>query len=225
MQQQRLQLPLPCIQDEHAWVHHAGTSMACSRLSVWLIHGGTLWLKSHSPAGKSHLLHILKTEHPHLGVVHLDASLSNLKQVDAWLKALDAYAHWAIDLPAGAITYAHAIAIFHLIERAKMMNRPLLISWRCKDKALATAELASRMRVMEQVEISPPEHEEDLSQVLQAVAKQLHWDIPQALLTVMLTHLPRDLETQIKALRHLEAASLSERARMSQAWAKQTLCV
>ena len=224
MQQQRLQFSLPNIQ-AHAWVHHSGTAMACSRLAIWLIHGGTLWLKSHSPAGKSHLLHILQTEHPHLGVVSIHPKLSSLKQVDAWVKALDNYAYWSIDLPAGALGYAHAIAVFHLIERAKMMNRPLLIAWRCHDDALAPAELASRMRMMEQIDISPPENENDLSLVLQAVAKQLHWDIPQALLKVMLTHLPRDLDTQIKALRHLEAASTAERARMSQAWAKQTLQV
>jgi hypothetical protein len=192
---------------------------------MWLIHGGALWLKSDAPAGKSHLLRILQKEHGYLGVVHINPALPSLKQVDTWLQTLDTYAYWSMDLPAGKLAYAQAIAVFHLIERAKIMNRPLLISWRCKDKQLAPDELASRMRMMEHIDILPPQNEHELSQVLQAVAKQLHWDIPEALLTVMRTHLPRDLESQIQALKHLEAVSVAERAHMSQAWAKQTLHV
>jgi len=223
MQQQRLQLSAPALPPYHTWVHHQGTALACARIAVWFIEGGIIWLKSDIPAGKSHLLQALKQEHPQLACVHVSAKLTPLKQVAIWLEHLEAHAFWSVDLPAGALPHTLAIALFHLIERAKEMNRPLLIAWRCHDDALAPAELASRMRMMEQVHISPPERDPDLRAVLQAVGKQLHWDIPENFLKVMLSHLARDLETQIQALKHLEAASLEERARMTQTWAKQTL--
>jgi len=76
---------------------------------------------------------------------------------------------------------------------------------------------------MEQVKIRAPEGDEDLALVLQATARQLHWDIPNALIKVMIQHLPRDLTVQMDALYRLEAASLEERARLTQAWAKKKL--
>ncbi|MDQ6956491.1 MAG: hypothetical protein Q9M21_04770 [Mariprofundaceae bacterium] len=223
MTQQRLLFTLPITPGYHTWVHHQGTMTACTRLAVWLNEGGTLWLKSDSPAGKSHLLRALQEEYPQLARLQVQPALSALEQVATWLQTAENHAVWSIDLPAQGLPKHTAIALFHLIERAKEKAHPLLISWRCSDHELAPPELASRMRMMEQVQIEAPESDEDLHSVLKAVAHQLHWDMPDKLIKVMLSHLARDLDSQISALRLLESASQTERARMTQAWVREKL--
>ncbi|PCI44653.1 MAG: hypothetical protein COB41_03830 [Proteobacteria bacterium] len=190
---------------------------------MWLNEGGLLWLKSDSPAGKSHLLRALQEEYPQLARLHIQPSLSALQQVASWLETLENYTFWSIDLPAHDLPKDTATALFHLIEHAKDKSRPLLIAWRCADDELTLPELASRMRMLEQVYITPPESDHDLHNVLKAAAQQLHWDMPDKLIKVMLTHLARDLDSQLSALKHLEAASQIERTRMTQAWARQKL--
>jgi len=223
MTQQRLLFNLPVTPGYHTWVHHQGTIAACARLSTWLNEGGTLWLKSDNPAGKSHLLRALQEEYPQLARLQIQAPLPALQQVALWLEVLETYDFWSIDLPAHDLHTHTATALFHLIERAKEKNRPLLIAWRCSDHELTPPELASRMRMIEQVYIAPPESDDDLHSVLKAAAQQLHWDIPDKLIEVMLSHLARDLDSQLSALKHLEAASQTERARMTQAWVRRKL--
>jgi len=223
MTQQRLLFTLAPTPGYHTWVHHKGTISASTRLSMWLNQGGTLWLKSDAPAGKSHLLRALQEEYPQLALLKVQPSLSSHQQVASWLEILEEHNLWAIDLPGKHLPKHTATAVFHLIERAKEKNRSLLIAWRCADHDLAPKELASRMRIMEQVYITPPETDSDLHNVLKAAAYQLHWDIPDTLIKVMITHLPRDLDSQLSALRLLEAASQTERTRMTQAWVRQKL--
>lgn len=223
MTQQRLLFTLPATPGYHTWVHHQGTLQACTRLFMWLQKGGMLWLKSEQPAGKSHLLRALQEEYKQLRCIQSQSGLTSHQQVAQWLDTLEAYDFWGVDLPANPLPKQTATALFHLIEHAKEQSRPLLISWRCADHELAPPELASRMRMLEQVCIAPPENDHDLRQVLKAAAQQLHWDIPESLLKVLLTHLPRDLDSQLSALKLLESASQTERTRMSQAWARQKL--
>ncbi len=223
MTQQRLLFTLPITPGYHTWVHHQGTVTACTRLAVWLNEGGILWLKSDGPAGKSHLLRALQEEYPQLARLQIQPSLSALQQVASWLEVAESYDIWSIDLPAQSLPKHTATALFHLIERAKEKTRPLLIAWRCPDHELAPPELASRMRMVEQVQIIPPESDHDLHNVLKAAAHQLHWDIPDKLIKIMLTHLARDLDSQLSALRLLESASQTERARMTQAWVREKL--
>jgi len=223
MQQQFLHFSSPLKHDYRMWIHHDGTEMACAKVAMWLNHGGFLWLRSDEPAGKSHLLHALAQEYSQLKRIEPSKRLSPIKQVAVWLDELADADLWALDLPAGKLSNRTALALFHLIERAKESQRALLISWRCPDKDLEPAELASRLRMMEQVSIQSPTSDGDLRRVLQATASQLHWDIPEALIKVMIQYLPRDLSVQIHALHRLEAASLEERARLTQAWAKKKL--
>lgn len=223
MQQQFLHFSSPLKHDYRMWIHHKGTEMACAKLAMWLNQGGFLWLTSDEAAGKSHLLHALAQEYPQLKRVEPGKRLSPIKQVAVWLETLADADLWALDLHAGKLSSRTALALFHLIERAKESQHGLLISWRCPDEDLEPDELASRLRMMEQIKIRPPEGDEDLALVLQATARQLHWDIPNALIKVMIQHLPRDLTVQMDALYRLEAASLEERARLTQAWAKKKL--
>jgi len=223
MQQQFLHFSSPLKHDYRMWVHHGGTAMACARIARWLSQGGFLWLTSDEAAGKSHLLHALAQEFPQLIRIEAAKRLDPIQQVAIWLDALADADLWALDLPAGKLPKQTALALFHLIERAKESQHALLISWRCPDAALEPAELASRLRMMEQATIQGPQTDEDLSRVLQATAQQWHWDIPEGLIKVMVQHLPRDLGVQIDALHRLEAASLEERARLTQTWAKKTL--
>jgi len=223
MQQQFLHFSSPLKHDYRMWIHHAGTELACAKVAMWLNQGGFLWLTSDEPAGKSHLLHALAQEYSQLKRIEPRPRLSPIKQVAVWLDELAASDLWVLDLQAGKLPNRTALALFHLIERAKESQQALLISWRCPDEDLEPVELASRLRIMEQVKIQAPTSDHDLHRVLQATASQLHWDIPEGLIKVMIQYLPRDLSVQINALHRLEAASLEERARLTQAWAKKKL--
>ena len=59
--------------------------------------------------------------------------------------------------------------------------------------------------------------------VMHAVAEGLQWQVKDSVLSLMLAQLPRSLADQITALTQLESASLEERQRMTQAWAKKRL--
>ncbi|MDQ6952532.1 MAG: hypothetical protein Q9M15_03290 [Mariprofundaceae bacterium] len=223
MQQQYLHFSSPLKHDYHMWVHHSGTEIACAKLAIWMNQGGILWLTSDEPAGKSHLIHALAQEYSQLKRIEPGKRLTPIKQVAVWLDILKDTNLWVLDLHAGKLPKRTALALFHLIERAKESQHALLISWRCPDTDLKPSELASRLRMMEQVKIQAPETNADLRRVLQATARQLHWDIPEGLIKVLIQHLPRNLGIQIDALHRLEAASLEERTRLTQVWAKKKL--
>jgi len=224
MYQQRLNYKIPVSYEYGRWVRHVGVEDACSRIALWLVQGGTLWLGSEAAAGKTHFLHAVKQEHAHVGLV-----LANEQQEPAaslvrhWVETLEPYVYWMVDLEAGSISGAHGLALFHLIERAREMNRPLLISWRCEEHDLAPPELSSRMRMMERVLMAAPKADDDLRAVMHSVAEGLQWQVKDSVLSLMLTQLPRNLSEQITALMQLESASLEERQRMTQAWAKEKL--
>ncbi|PIQ33300.1 MAG: glucose-inhibited division protein A [Zetaproteobacteria bacterium CG02_land_8_20_14_3_00_50_9] len=221
--QQRLDF-LPPEQPHYGnWVRHLSAEAACNRMAMWLVHGGSLWLTSEQVSGKSHFLQAISLEHPFLGVVRPDSGLSALKQVDRWCDQLERFASWAVDMPAGSENVASGFALFHLIERAKQKNRPLLICWRCTNEDLQPPELASRMRVLEQVNMPVPEDDLTLGRILRSTALTWHWEIPDGVLEVMLTYLPRDLATLLDALRQLEAASFEEQKRITKSWVKKHL--
>jgi len=224
MQQQRLNYKIPETYPYGRWVRHGGVEQACSRIALWLVQGGMLWLGSEAAAGKTHFLNALKQEHPHIGLVSIDVKPEPaVTLVRNWLSQLEPTAYWMVDLPAGAVSRSLGLALFHLIERAREMNRPLLISWRCGDEELAPPELSSRLRMVEQANMAPPVADDDLKAVLLSVAEQLQWQVKESVLNLMVTRLPRTLTDQIEALKELESASLQERKRMTQAWAERQL--
>lgn len=224
MHQQRLNYKIPVSYEYGRWVRHAGVEDACSRIALWLVQGGALWLGSEVIAGKTHFLHAIKQEHPHVGLIFpSDKKEPAVKLVRRWVEELEPYAYWIVDLAAGSLNCSHGLALFHLIERAREMNRPLLISWRCDENDLAPPELSSRMRMMERVSMCSPKTDQDLRAVMYAVAEGLQWQVKDSVLSLMLAQLPRSLAEQITALTQLESASLEERQRITQAWAKKKL--
>lgn len=224
MQQQRLNYKIPVTYPYGRWVRHAGVEQACARIALWLVQGGMLWLGSEEMAGKTHFLHAVSQEHPHVGLIRVDGQPeAAVRLVRSWLDTLEPHAYWIVDMPAGPVSGAYGLALFHLIERAREMNRPLLISWRCDESELAPPELSSRLRMMERIAMAAPAVDNDLRAVMQSVADGLQWQVKDSVLSLMLTHLPRGLEPQIAALTELESASLEERQRITQAWAKEKL--
>lgn len=224
MYQQRLNYKIPVNYEYGRWIRHAGVENACSRIALWLVQGGTLWLGSEGLAGKTHFLHAIKQEHPHVGlIIASDRQEPAVRLVHHWVEELEPYAYWIVDVAAGPVSRSHGLALFHLIERAREMNRPLLISWRCDENDLAPPELSSRMRMMERVLMCSPTSDQDLRAVMNAVAEGLQWQVKDSVLSLMLAQLPRSLAEQITALTQLESASLEERQRMTQAWAKKKL--
>lgn len=224
MHQQGLQLVLPPRYDYGLWVRHPGVELAASKLALWLIQGGRLWLTSDDMAGKTHLLHVLADEHRHLSVLTIDdRQAPALRLVADWLDQLQDAAYWAIDIPAGPLPRATGTALFHLIERSREMNRPLAIAWRCPDSALEPPEMASRLRMFDRAILQTPVADQELLEILQSVAHSLQWEAPESLLKWMLRSLPRDLHSLVSALKHLDTASRGERGRITQAWAEQQL--
>ncbi len=224
MKQQLLDLHLPLHYEYGNWVRHAGIETAHNRLALWLVHGGRLWLTSSAPAGKTHLLHALAKEHTHLGLItpHPE-TVHALRRVQAWLEQLSDYAYWVIDIAAGPIPQSTAIALFHLLERAREMNRHMVIAWRSEDTVNLPPELASRLAALERIDMHSPGNDHDLTAVLKSVAAVRQWRVDDAILQLMLTHLPRHLSDMIAALENLENSSLAERKRLTRAWASKQI--
>lgn len=223
MHQQRLNWLFPDQPDDDDWVRHAGVEDACNRLALWLVHGGRLWLTSEEVAGKSHLLSLLAASHPQLGLVavHPDAPGHALQLVRGWLVQLETKAFWAVDVPPGPLNQAYAFALFHLLERAREMRRPIVLAWRSAGPV--PPELDSRLKGMERVEMQAPRGDEALRQVMRAVVASLQWQIPDAVLDVLLMHLPRRLDALPRMLHSLEADSLQHGKRLTPAWVRKWL--
>jgi len=206
------------------WHRHAGAEEAVNRLALWMVHGGRIWLRSGEPAGKTHLLHALQEDHPELGLLRIDSSRQGhpLRLVSGWLAALQDRARWMLDIDAGVLSRAHCLALFHLIERAREMKRALLIAWRCPEpEHFAPAELSSRLRAFEALEIQPPQSDEDLRAVLLTVAASRQWPLGAEIVDLALLRFPRQLTAQLIALEELEHASLEAGRRLSPAWARR----
>ena len=224
MKQQRLKFNIPVSYTYGNWIRHGGVESGCNRIALWLVQGGMLWLNSNSVAGKTHFLHALKREHPYVGLVVVEGVQEpSIRLVERWVKQLEPSACWMVDLPAGPVSKACGLALFHLIERAREMNRSLLISWRCRDDELAPAELGSRMRMMEQAKMLLPSSDQEMKSIIYSVAEELQWNVKESVVSLMLSQLPRTIADQIDALKQLESAAFEDRRRITQAWAKEKL--
>jgi chromosomal replication initiation ATPase DnaA len=226
-QQQILQLQIPVSFEYGDWIRHAGVEQACNRLALWLVHGGRIWLTSPAMSGKTHLLNVLQQEHPRMGLIQvpLQSDTPAIALVDAWLRQLRDKAFWAVDVNAGDVPINIGQALFHLLERARDMHRPLLLSWRPADQNSGPPELMSRLKgTMEYLLADEPGSDNALRAVLESVARSRQWDIQPAALDTMLQWLPRRLDVLIPALLHLESISLADRKkRLSQSWIREQL--
>lgn len=225
-EQQTLLLPLPTQKHYGSWVHHAAVEEASSRLALWLVKGGCLWLSSDEVAGKSHLVQAVLEEHPQVAILesHQVAS-SSVQQLKHWLSACEFHACWMLDLPAGALPPSLAYAVFHLIERAKDMNKPLLICWRCEEKDMFPPELSSRLLMMEKVHMRTPQSDEDLKRVLESVLQTMQWDMKETVLPTLLQHIPRVLSDLLQAIEKLDVYSRKHGAKMNATLALKVLGV
>jgi len=196
-----------------------------NRLALWIIHGGRIWLDSAQPAGKTHLLNALQEEHPQLGLVCVDNSRQGhaMQLVSGWLEELKDKALWMLDIKAGPAPTACGLALFHLIERAREAHRPLLLSWRCPNDALAPAELSSRLAGFERIEMQSPQTDADLRSVLLSIATSRQWSADEVVIDLLLSRCPRQLDKLLEILQDMEAASLAEGRRLSLAWARKRL--
>lgn len=225
MRQQLLGLRLKPRYAYGEWVRHSGVSEAQNRLALWLVHGGSLWIDSTEAAGKTHLFHALGQEHRHVGLIAVsnDASGPAMIVMRQWLVHLQNKAWWMVDVPAGGLDAVVGVALFHLIERAREMHRPLAIAWRCATDELAPPELASRLRAMQRQGMVPPQSDAELGAVMRSIAASRQWHIGEGVVDMLLTHLPRSLSLLIEVLDFLEARSLAERKRMHAGWVRSQL--
>jgi len=206
------------------WVRHSNIEPVHNRIALWLVHGGSIWLSSSEPSGKTHLLHALKQEHPFLGLICIkkDDHDSSMAVVRKWMDQLVPFAFWMIDLPNGR-SFERGTALFHIIERARTMQRPLLISWRCPESELAPPELSSRLKGMERLDMQPPQTDDDLKAVLLSYTRAHQWKVDDAIIDLLLLRLPRELAGLIKGLEAMEMASLEEHRPFSRTWAREYL--
>jgi len=141
---------LPPVYDYGAWIRHAGVEQGCNRLALWSVHGGALWLASDHVAGKSHLLRTFAGDQvcAALLVVKTDngenGSADSGQLVQQWMQLLQTSSYWLIDVQAGVMPQAVAHALFHLLERARDLQRHVVIAWRGDPNALPP-ELSSRL--------------------------------------------------------------------------------
>jgi len=215
-EQQTLPLPLPPKKDYGSWVQQPQAENAASRLALWLVRGGMLWLSSEEVAGKSHLIKAVFQEHPQVHFLAVDIQgLSSVQQLKVWLQACEHHAYWVLDLPAGKLNSALGYAVFHLIERAKDMNKSLLISWRCAAAHMQPPELSSRLLMFDGVHMSAPQCDEDLQKVLQSVLKNMQWDMKDTVLPTLLQYVPRELSALLDAISRLDDYSKKHNKKMN----------
>jgi chromosomal replication initiation ATPase DnaA len=222
--QQLLKLPIPKEKHYGNWVRHAQVESASSRLALWFVQGGFLWLTSDDVAGKSHLLKALADENKHVALLDGECKASSsVSQLKFWLNQCEYHAYWMLDLPAGALSVPCAYAVFHLIERAKEMNRSLVISWRCDASNMQPVELSSRLMMMEKAVISAPSEDEGLGYVLQSVLHSMQWDMKETVLPTLIQHVPRNLSALLDAIARLDAYSQAHGVPMNGARALRVL--
>lgn len=180
-------------------------------------------MSSDEVAGKSHLLSLIAAEHSQLALVKVNTNSSGqaLNLVRQWSTQLESSAFWAVDVQAGKLNPSHAIALFHLLERAREMRRPITFAWR--GSGSLPPELDSRLKGMERVGMTAPRGDADLRRVMRSVANSLQWEIPDTVLDLLLARLPRRLDALPKMLRSLEVDSLENGRRLTQAWVSKWL--
>ncbi len=205
-------------------MRHAQVEEACGRLALWLVQGGMLWLSSQEVAGKSHLVQAVFQDQPQVAILQVPQRISSsVTQLKTWLHVCEYHAYWLLDLPAGKLPPALGYAVFHLIERAKDMNKALLISWRSAEQDMQPPELRSRLRMMERVDIAPPQADEDLQKVLRSVLQTMQWDMKETVLPVLLQHMPRTLADLLQAIEKLDMYSREHGVKMNGALALKVL--
>jgi len=223
--QMRLALSLPENYDYGDWIHHDGVEEACNRVALWCVHGGSLWLRSQDPAGKTHLLRTLAREHGPCVLLEVAADSEDQQAwelVQRWMGTLESASMWMLDVQPGPLAIPVAQALFHCVERARDLQRPLLLAWRGEVAALPP-ELSSRLLAMDQCILAAPSDDDALLKILHSSAGRLQWEIRQQVLQAMLTYLPRQLDILIPALRELERCSFEQHIRPGPAWLKQQL--
>ncbi|MDX8405696.1 MAG: hypothetical protein R8K50_06035 [Mariprofundus sp.] len=223
--QMRLALSLPERYDYGDWIHHDGVDEACNRVALWSVHGGSLWLRSQDPAGKTHLLRTLAREYSHCALLEVAADTGDQQAwelVQVWMEALEPASMWMLDVQPGPLTLPVAQALFHCVERARDLQRPLLLAWRGEIAELPP-ELSSRLLAMDQCMLAAPSDDDVLLSILHSSAGRLQWEIRQQVLQTMLTYLPRQLDVLVPALRELERCSFEQHHRPGPAWLKQQL--
>jgi len=223
-EQQALSLWIPEQKHYGNWVRHAQAEEVSGRLALWLVQGGMLWLTSDEVAGKSHLIQAVFQAQPQVAVLSPEVrQTSSVAQLRAWLKVCEHHAYWVLDLPAGALSTALGYAVFHLIERAKDMNKALLISWRSDAESMQPPELSSRLLMMDRVDIAPPHADDDLKAILESVLQTMQWDMKDTVLPMLLQHIPRTLTDLLHAIDTLDMYSREHRVKMNAALALKVL--
>jgi len=223
--QLRLQMDIPTTHDYGTWLRHAGVEDACNRLALWSVHGGRLWLTSELAAGKSHLLRTFAMQHTTTAMLDVAGEINHgnsWQLAQQWEQQLAGQRSWLIDVTSEKMPIAVAHALFHLIERGRDQQRPVVIAWR-GDISSLPPELSSRLLAMEKVTMSPPATDDELLQILRSSAGLLQWNIREQVLQAMLTYLPRQLDVLVAALQTLERLSFEQKHKPGAAWVKQQL--
>lgn len=221
----QLLLEFPTTESFGNWIRHAGVEEAQNRLALWLVHGGMVWLRSKRMAGKTHLLHMLSASHPYVGMITIHARKPRqpLVLVRTWMDELHSKPFWIVDCRAGKMATNWALALFHLMERARELGRPMLIAWRMDKAEPLPRELFSRLQTMECQWMYPPTEDDDLRRVVQSVAEAKQWKVDERVLELILKRFPRRLDVLLKVLGCLEMESHSMGKPMSISWAKKRI--
>lgn len=208
------------------WIQHDGVLSAGAAVAQWMSIGGQLWLNSESSAGKTHLLHTLKLEHPNASLLEIKRGGKELPVMDQVQCFLDVLMHgeaWLIDIEAGALDFSCDSALFHVMSKAMLKHTPLILAWRCEPSELALSQVAVHLQQLSCVKIAAPESAEDKRDVLFSVAKSRQWFLSDTVLALLYKQGLVSLTELIAAIEELHLASLQERRKMSVRWITQHL--
>ncbi len=206
------------------WVSHAGVHDTETALARCLNEGGFFWFTSEQVAGKSHFLKALSDDHENMQLISVPQDIDDVSATDLvqyWLEELLDYDVWAIDLYAGAMPRTVALALYHLIERAKSLHKGFILSWRADGFDDLPPEFSSRLQACEPYILHQPVDESVLKQILCSIAEARQWSLDEQTLSLMIHRLQRSLPSLLHALQCMERESMRKHRKMNIAWARQ----
>jgi chromosomal replication initiation ATPase DnaA len=179
-----------------------------ARPESWV--SGRLVLYGESGCGKTHLLHMWAKAHD--AEVVEGATLTGLLRPNGPLAVDD------------ADTVPEPRALLHLLNAAAEAGYPVALAAQLPPARMGykLADLSSRLRASQAVEIGAPEDELlDMLLTRLAAARQVHLSIPVR--NFLLLRLPRTAAAYREAIARLDRASLGEGARLTRALAADAL--
>ncbi len=198
-----LSLPHPAALGRADFLEGPGNRAALAVIDAWpdwQVHN--VLLVGPAGSGKSHLVEIWRSE---TGAARIQAARLTPDDAQALVSA-GAVAVEDIDRAAG-----HETALFHLLNLARERQAPVLLTSRraAGDMPVVLADLASRLRAAQQVNLEPPD-ETLLAKVLVKLFADRQIRVEPPVIDFILRRMDRSFEAAARVVERLDQAALAE---------------